>query len=169
MPAPSLASLHDFEGQFATAAKAILVSAGFAPVRAAGEPGTVPDEVIVTNFLTGPAVSGVRGALTPQGYVIPSIYDGELEIMVRRRRDDNVATEIPGISRRLNEAVATIRGLLLEQPEPFTPANLPYYDVSQILPAACDYAYNRETRLEAVVLSWNVRWCLNPDELPADA
>lgn len=169
MPASTLQELHDFEGQFATAAKAILTAAGLTGVRGVGETGTVPDEVIVTNFLAGAAVPDARGVLTPSGAVIAGLYDGSLEILIRRRRDDNIASELTGVSRRMNETISQIRALFLAQPEPFTSANLPYYDVSNLIPQETEYAYDTATRREAVVLSWSVRWCINPDQLPADS
>lgn len=162
MPAASLEALHDFEGQFSVAAREILVAGGFPAARADGDPSKKPDEVTATKFVVGES-TGER-AFTAENKPVYSTYLGSLEVLITRRRDDNEEVAVDGINRRLGQSIAKIRALFLESEEPFTAAALPYYRVTDIKPAAPDYAF--EDRIDVVVLSWDITFSIAPDAWP---
>ena len=140
MPAPNLAALFDFEGQFETAAQGILANV-LINAYASGQDENMPLMHTRIAFDVGPADEGKFAQLDkpagwPDGMAAPQeyfIYSAALEYTVSVPRDDRQPT-IAGVTSMLAQIRGQLREAMMQCVRPFNEVNLPYLKVSRIRP-----------------------------------
>lgn len=167
MPAPNLTTLFDFEGQFETAAQAILIASGIAAY-ISQEAEKLPLLETGIAFDVGPAIDEPTFIPKPNNWPANTAgpqeyfrYNGALTLEVNVARDQNGAT-VTGVATMLSQVRAMIRAAFMRTVAPFTNSNLPYYRVTDIRPAGCTTAWRRETNVDFISLRFAITWEIQP-------
>ncbi len=172
MPATNLPELFDFEGQFETAAQAILAASGIAayiseqavklPLLNTGVGFDVGPAIDQLTFLTKPT-NWPADREPPQEYFR---YTGLLEFRVEVPRDQNGAT-LPGVDTLLRQVRGQIRSAMMLCVAPFNATNLPFYRVSDIRPNGTTTGYEAVRNIDFCSLRFAVTWAILSTAWPA--
>lgn len=180
MPAYTLAQLHAFEDQFTGAVIAILTAGGITGAIGDGEDADLSDEIATVGFAVGPATGAT--ALIP-ATALETIsnrqeynqFVGTLTIMYHlpRTRSSEAVTGLPGVRRVLGQKTGLIRSLFLRSLLPFDATNLPYLEVSAIVPQGTTYGASpydgEEHQIDAAILSWQITFAIRRSAWPTAA
>ncbi len=169
MAAPNLSALLDFEGQFESAAQAILQSSGinaFVSQNAA----QLPLINAGVNFDLGAALDeltilpkGGQAAATEQDFFR---YTGNLVIQMSVDRDTSRQPDQSGVQTFLAQARALIRAAFMQSQWPFDDTNLPYCRVSQIRPMGTTSGYNQPRNCDLISLRFEITFAIQPSAWP---
>lgn len=170
MAAPSLSALFDFEGQFETAAQAVLEASGinaFISQQAQQLPGAYTGIA----FDVGGAIDqltflplGGQTTRTEQEFFR---YNGTLELQVSVARDSARGPDQSGVDSFLAQCRGLIRAAFLQSQWPFDDTNLPYYRVSAIRPDGTTTGNSGPPRNEDVIsLRFAVTFAIQPGAWP---
>ena len=170
MPATSLYQLFAFEDQFSVAAGSVLAAGGFPNAFDRGNSGAIGDTATLVKFTRGAAVDGAVGLIPRGPYAGRSEFvqfTGTLEIQRTRPRKSNTTVAMdPGVQRELGRDMGKISALFLRAVLPFSTANLPYLDVSEIHPQPADWGVDEENQLDGCTLTWQVTFAIRKDAWP---
>ena len=172
MAAPDLPTLLDFEGNFETAAQAVLATAGitgYVSQQAVKLPlistGIFADLGPALDELTELAVPSTwpAGTPPPQEYYRFTI---NLELRVEVPRDGNTPTPAPDVTTLLRTIRGQIRGAFLRVLFPFNDVNLPYYRVSDIKPSGTVTGFEAVRNIDFCSLRFTVTFAIQPGAWP---
>lgn len=170
MAAPSLPALLDFEGQFESAAQAILKDSGVAafvsqakkqlPLISTGVIFETSEALDQLTFL--PLASG-QTQPTEQEYFR---YKGTLELEVQVNRD-TARSPVDEVGTFLAQVRGLVRAAFLQSQWPFQDSNLPYYRVSAIRPTGTITGYDQPRNSDVVSLRFEITFAIQPTAWPA--
>jgi hypothetical protein len=172
MPAAHLYQLFAHEDAIQTATVALLTAAGLTPVYTRGDTAALADTGYLVRFTRGPASGSMQkipaAALTAiSNRVEFSGYTGTLDIAVVVARPANLpVTGLPAIRTTLGQRVGRVSAALLRSTLPFTTTNLPFHDVSEILPQAAEWGTDEDHDLDICRLSWQLTYAIRADAWP---
>jgi hypothetical protein len=153
--APSLEHLYDFETQLASAAAAILADLGFS-VHKPGDTAAIPDDHCRVTAICGPADGSQT--LVPcgawSGRVVYHRFSAQLQVthMMRLSKsqviDDDY--ELTSFSSRISRTRVAFDAAAF----PFNVANLPWLQVTDIVPSGLNYLANDQRGLVGAQLDF---------------
>lgn len=169
MPADNLYQLYAFADQFSLAAGDILAAGGFANPYARGSSDAITDTATLVRFDTGAATGAV--ALIPRGpYRGRAEYcqfAGSLAVQrTRPRRDNDTVADVTGIQRELGRDAGKIAALFIRARLPFTEANLPWLEVSDIRLQGVEFGFDDKHKLDGVTLTWAITFAIRLSAWP---
>lgn len=172
MPAQNLAELLDFETHFETAAQGVLAANGIVafisqqgakiPLISTGISVDVSPAFDVLTFLTKPS-NWPAGRAGPQEYFR---YPAQIEFRIEVPRDRNAAT-IVGVPNLFSQFRGLTRAAFMRCVAPFTPANLPFYDVGDIKPAGASTGWEGVRNIDFSALRFAFTFAIRGDAWPA--
>ncbi len=179
MAAPNLTALYDFEGQFESAAQAILADV-LINAYVSGQDEQMPTPKTAIAFDLGPALEN-RFSPLPKPASWPAldaygkpkdnpreyfIYSAALEYRVEVPRDDRQPT-IAGVTSMLSQIRGKLREVMMLCVRPFNEENLPYYKVIRIRPNGANMGVNATGNADIVFLRYDLSFEIRPTAWPA--
>ena len=175
MPAANLYQLFAFEDQIQVAAKAVLEAAQLTPVFTRGDVSRITDAGYLVRFTRG-AATGAQGqipatALTEISNRMEFVqFQGTLDIVIALPRPSNtIVSNTDGIYREIGALIGKVSAEFLRIKLPFTGSNLPYLDVSEILPQPAEWGVDEDHNLDVCTLSWQVTFSIKQSAWPSSA
>lgn len=170
MAATSLAELYDFEGQFEGAAQNILAAAEIVSF-ISQQKKQLPLINTGVAFEVGPALNQLTFLPLASGQTNPVEqeyfrYTGTLDLRVEVARD-TARSPSTAVDTFLAQIRGMIRGLFMRSQWPFQDSNLPYYRVSDIIPAGTVTGYDSVRNTDAVNLRFTITFAIQPTAWPA--
>lgn len=172
MPATNLPELLDFETHFETAAQGVLATNGI--VAFVSQQGAkIPLISTGISFDVSPAFDALtllaKPSNWPAGRPAPQEffrYPAQLEFRIEVPRDQSTAT-IPGVPNLFAQFRGLTRAAFMRCVAPFTPANLPFYDVGEIKPAGASTGWEGVRNIDFTALRFALTFAIRQDAWPA--
>ncbi|MFA5262357.1 MAG: hypothetical protein WC378_00930 [Opitutaceae bacterium] len=143
MSAPSIIALFKFEAQIASAARAVLASAGPFKVAISGDNTALSDTQTVARFARGPGITRTTIPAGPwKGKEEYTIFNGTLVVSQQIPFSDNIPQGSDALGNLFDAIIGKTSVTFTESASPFTAANLPWLRVISIEPRGLSYGTN---------------------------
>lgn len=169
MPATSLAQLYDFEGQFESAAQAVLVDSSIVSFISHTKK-QLPLINTGIGFQVGPALDQLTFLPLAPGQTNPVEqeyfrYTGVLELNISVARD-TARSPTTDVTNFLDQIRGLVRAAFMRSQWPFQDSNLPLLRVSDIQPAGTTTGFNQVRNSDEVSLRFTVTFAIQPTAWP---
>ena len=164
MPATDVKQIYNFDNNFETAVRGVLIAGGYGDSFIAGISQDLPPSRLEVMFQTGEAMNE---AALPSGDHVYDFYAGTLTVRIVTFRPDDQPSLLPGVSTVHSEWASGVRALLQERVAPFNTTNLPYYAVRTILPRGTVRDLDGRWLEDYTKLDFSVQFGIRADAWPA--
>jgi len=164
MPATDVKQVYNFDNNFETAVRGVLVAGGYGDSFVSGITQDLPESRIEILFQAGEAINE---AVLPNGDHVYDYYTGLLTVRIVTFRPDDQPSLLAGVSTVHSEWAAGVRALLQMRAVPFTSANLPFYVVKAISPRGTARDLDARWMEDYTKLDFSVEFCIRADAWPA--
>lgn len=169
MAATSLAQLYDFEGQFESAAQAVLQDSQIVAFISQSKK-QLPLINTGIDFQVGPALDQLTFLPLAPGQTQPTEqeyfrYTGILELSMEVPRD-TARSPTDDVAAFLDQIRGLVRAAFMRSQWPFQDSNLPYYRVSDIQPAGTTTGFNQVRNTDEVSLRFTITFAIQPTAWP---
>lgn len=170
MAAPNLAALFDFEGQFETAASAVLEASGINAF-ISQDPKKLPLINTGITLETGPALDQLFFLPIATGQTVPNEqeymrYTATLVLEVSVNRDTQRQPAFEGVTTFLAQTRSLVRAAFMRSQWPFDDTNLPYYRVSDIRPMGTNDGSDEVRNVDLISLRFVITFAIQPTAWP---